>query len=79
MCVCRSVFQTELMGIDGVPKPDPIIYEETSAASEADEAAETDDIKDKVADKIADAVEGAAEAIGTMLSDTDDIQEHNEL
>lgn len=70
------------MGIDGVPKPDPIVYEESSAASEADEAAETDeadDTKSKVAEKIADAAEGAAEIIGTMLSDTDDIQEHNEL
>ena len=65
------------MGIDGVPKPEKIVIKETSTVSEsADESTETEG---KVAEKIAEAVEGAAEVIGTMLSDTDDTQEHNEL
>lgn len=75
------IFETELMGIDGVPKPEKIITkateavaEATEAAAEAAEAAET-----KIADKVASAASEAAEIIGTIVADTDDGQEHNEL
>lgn len=66
------------MGIKGVPNPESIVTKASSsassAASEASEKAST-----KVAEKIASKVEEAAEIVGTMLADTDDSQEHNEL
>ncbi|KAI0827487.1 hypothetical protein F5Y06DRAFT_283708 [Hypoxylon sp. FL0890] len=72
------VFETELIGIKGVPKPESIVTKASSSASsavsEASEQAST-----KVAEKIASKVEEAAEVVGTMLADTDDVQEHNEL
>ena len=72
------MFETELIGIKGVPKPESIVTKASSsassAASEASEKAST-----KVAEKIASKVEEAAEVVGTMLADTDDVQEHNEL
>ncbi|KAI0536072.1 hypothetical protein GGR58DRAFT_476516 [Xylaria digitata] len=68
------VFETELIGIQGVPKPESIITKAT--ASGDGEAAETGT---GTAEKIAEKVEEAAEVIGTILVDTDDVQEHNEL
>ncbi|KXJ86255.1 FKBP-type peptidyl-prolyl cis-trans isomerase [Microdochium bolleyi] len=68
------IFETELMGIDGVPKPEKIVTKATSAASEVVKEAET-----KIADKVASAASEAAEVIGTIVADTDDGQEHNEL
>ena len=65
------------MGIDGVPKPEKIVIKETSTVSEsADESTETEG---KVAEKIVEAAEGAAEVIGTIIADTDDSQDHQEL
>ncbi|KAI0015709.1 hypothetical protein F4780DRAFT_783917 [Xylariomycetidae sp. FL0641] len=73
------VFETELMGIKGVPKPESIVTKDaTSSASSAAEET-TSKAGEKIAEKVEEAVEGAAEVVGTMLSDTDDIQEHNEL
>jgi FK506-binding protein 2 len=54
------------MGIDGVPTPEKILYK----AAEAEE---------KVGQKVARAIGEAAQVIKTMLADTDDVQEHNEL
>ncbi|KAK3940037.1 ppiase fkr-5 [Diplogelasinospora grovesii] len=73
------IFETELMGIDGVPKPDPIVYKSAtdSAASTVSEAAE--EATEKVSGKIASVVSEAAEVVKTMVADTDDTQEHNEL
>ncbi|GAW21175.1 hypothetical protein ANO14919_106930 [Xylariales sp. No.14919] len=68
------VFETELMGIKGVPKPESIVTKATSSIEQ--EATETGT---GTAEKIAEKVEEAAEVIGTMLADTDDAQEHNEL
>jgi FK506-binding protein 2 len=48
-----------LIGIAGVPKPEPVAK--------------------KVGEKVAEAVKEAAEAAKTVLADTDDTQEHNEL
>lgn len=79
------VFETELMGIDGVPQPESIVTKASSAAgSVASDASETaseasETATAKVAEKIVEAAEEAAEVIGTMLADTDDVQEHNEL
>ncbi|KAK7746093.1 Peptidyl-prolyl cis-trans isomerase fpr2 [Diatrype stigma] len=68
------IFETELMGIDGVPRPESIVTKATSAASEASETATA-----KVAGRIVEAAGEAAEVIGTIIGDTDDGQEHNEL
>ncbi|KAI1806351.1 hypothetical protein F4811DRAFT_161626 [Daldinia bambusicola] len=79
------VFETELIGIKGVPKPESIVTKATSSASSAaseasSEASETaEKATAKVAEKIASKVEEAAEVVGTLLVDTDDVQEHNEL
>ncbi|KAK8104335.1 uncharacterized protein PG998_011368 [Apiospora kogelbergensis] len=88
------VFETELLGIRGVPKPESIKYK--SAASTAAEAAETaassgsstaseaaskasSKASGGVAEAVASVASVAADAAGTMLVDTDDVQEHNEL
>lgn len=65
-----TVFETELMGIDGVPKPEKI---ETEAIPEAPESTEG------VGEKVANIAGGAAEAVKTMLADTDQMQAHEEL
>lgn len=71
-CDSFQVFETELMGIQGVEKPATIITKSASSiVSQASEAAETaaEGILGKVADVAA-----------TLLADTDgDGQEHNEL
>ncbi|KAI1173603.1 hypothetical protein F4777DRAFT_445085 [Nemania sp. FL0916] len=69
------VFETELMGIKGVPKPESIVTKATTASSD-EAAAETGT---GTAGKLAEKVEKAAEVIGTIIADTDDTQEHNEL
>ncbi|OTB00694.1 hypothetical protein M426DRAFT_324055 [Hypoxylon sp. CI-4A] len=72
------VFETELMGIQGVPKPESIVTKATeSASSVASETSET--ASNKVAEKIASKVEEVAGVVGDILIDTDDVQEHNEL
>ncbi|KAH7027824.1 FKBP-type peptidyl-prolyl cis-trans isomerase [Microdochium trichocladiopsis] len=68
------IFETELMGIDGVPKPEKIVTKAAESASEVVEEAET-----KIVEKVASAASEAAEVIGTIVADTDDGQEHNEL
>ncbi|KAJ8119736.1 hypothetical protein ONZ43_g3379 [Nemania bipapillata] len=68
------IFETELMGIKGVPKPESIVTKATSSSDES--ATETGT---GTAEKVAEKVEEAAEVIGTVLADTDDAQEHNEL
>lgn len=62
-----AVFETELLGIDGVPKPESIVLK-TSLTTDAP----VEEATDKVGDKI-------LEVAKTMLMDTDDSQEHNEL
>ncbi|KAI8242210.1 fkbp-type peptidyl-prolyl [Colletotrichum sp. SAR 10_98] len=70
-----AFFETELIGIDGVPKPEKIIIKATEKASEAAEAA-----KEGVAQKVASKVAEAADVVKTIVADSDaDGQEHNEL
>lgn len=66
------VFETELMGIDGVPQPESIV---TKSATDTLNSEETQN----VGDKVASAVSEATEAVKTVVADTDDTQEHNEL
>jgi len=63
----HAVFETELMGIDGVPKPESIVYKDAESTAA------------KVGEKVASVVSEAAEAVKTVVADTDDTQEHNEL
>lgn len=66
------------MGIKGVPKPETIVKRAASSASStASEAAES--ASEGVAEKVASAASEAAEVVETLLVDTDDVQEHNEL
>ncbi|KAF5019052.1 hypothetical protein F66182_8944 [Fusarium sp. NRRL 66182] len=75
------VFETELVGIDGVPTPEKIetkVVENAESASEAiSKAAET--ATEKLAEKVASAVADAADAAKTIIADTDDAPEHEEL
>lgn len=66
------IFETELMGIDGVEKPAEIKIKDQAAEKVADTVVDT------VADKVAEAVGGAAEAVKTMLQDTDDVVQGRE-
>ncbi|KAL2151519.1 hypothetical protein VTH82DRAFT_6617 [Thermothelomyces myriococcoides] len=66
------VFETELMGIDGVPQPESIATKPATDSSDSSSS-------QGVAEKVASAVSEAAEAAKTVVSDTDDVQEHNEL
>lgn len=65
------------MGIRGVPKPETIIVKTTASSDDSDEKAT--ETGTGTAAKIVEKVEEAAEVVGTMLADTDDVQEHNEL
>lgn len=71
------VFETELVGIEGVPKPEKIVPKPETQGSSDDSAAS--EAGEKVAEKIVDAAKGAAEVVKTIIADTDDTQEHNEL
>ncbi|KAJ4291485.1 Peptidyl-prolyl cis-trans isomerase fpr2 [Collariella sp. IMI 366227] len=69
------VFETELMGIQGVAQPESIVYKPTDSSSDGPASTASQ----KVAEKVASAVSEAAEAVKTVVADTDDTQEHNEL
>ncbi|KAK4162300.1 hypothetical protein QBC43DRAFT_77850 [Cladorrhinum sp. PSN259] len=66
------VFETELMGIEGVPKPESIVTK--SATDTPAETAATN-----IAEKVASVAKEAAKAAGTLVADSDGDQEHNEL
>jgi len=69
------VFETELIGIEGVPKPESIVTKSSSSASSnvAEKASE------KIVEKVASKAAEAANLAKTIIADTDDTQEHNEL
>ncbi|KIH94674.1 peptidylprolyl isomerase [Sporothrix brasiliensis 5110] len=77
------VFETELIGIEGVPKPESIVTKaatgdpsaDSSASTEAEAEAETPNVAEIVVSKVAE----AADVVKTIVADTDDSQEHNEL
>ncbi|KAH8169081.1 FKBP-type peptidyl-prolyl cis-trans isomerase domain-containing protein [Sarocladium implicatum] len=71
------IFETELLGIAGVEKPESIVVKASEAVEEASEAAEK--VEENVAEKVASAVGDAAEAAKTFIADTDDMQGHEEL
>jgi FK506-binding protein 2 len=63
------------MGIEGVPKPESIVTKSSAASTDGPASSASQ----KVAQKVVSAVSGAAEAVKTVVADTDDVQEHNEL
>lgn len=76
------IFETELMGIKGVPKPDSIVIKTpsstSSTASETSTAIETA-VEESTTGVVESVASEVKEAVKTMLVDTDDVQEHNEL
>ncbi|CAK7235096.1 Peptidyl-prolyl cis-trans isomerase fpr2 [Sporothrix curviconia] len=75
-----AIFETELLGIQGVPKPESIVTKsatDTPADTESSTVAETESAN--IAEKVVSKVAEAADAVKTIVADTDDSQEHNEL
>ncbi|CAK7245780.1 MAG: Peptidyl-prolyl cis-trans isomerase fpr2 [Sporothrix thermara] len=74
------IFETELLGIHGVPKPETIVTKSvTGTPAEAISSTATEAESANIAEKIASKVAEAADAVKTIVADTDDSQEHNEL
>ncbi|KPM34689.1 hypothetical protein AK830_g11883 [Neonectria ditissima] len=83
------IFETELLGITGVPtpKPDEIDYvkvEVESAAESVESVAESveeavESTAQGVGEKVASVVAEAADAAKTIIADTDDTAPHEEL
>jgi FK506-binding protein 2 len=72
------IFETEIIGIKGVPKPETIVTKSTSSTS-SDASESTEEATAGIADNIASAASVAAKVAETVLVDSDDVQEHNEL
>ncbi|KFH46485.1 hypothetical protein ACRE_027450 [Hapsidospora chrysogenum ATCC 11550] len=68
------IFETELVGIEGVETPEKIIYKVAEKVEEEAEAA-----KENLAEKVANAASEAAEAAKTFVADSDDMDGHEEL
>lgn len=77
LTILLTVFETELLGIAGVEKPESIVVKASEAVEEASEAAEK--VEENVAEKVASAVGEAAEAAKTFIADSDDMEGHEEL
>ncbi|CAG7561016.1 Peptidyl-prolyl cis-trans isomerase fpr2 [Fusarium irregulare] len=78
------IFETELVGIEGVPTPEKIetkVVEGAESAAEAiSEATESvASATQKVAGKVAEAIVDAAKVAKTIVADTEDAPEHEEL
>ncbi|QSZ36436.1 hypothetical protein DSL72_006315 [Monilinia vaccinii-corymbosi] len=75
------IFETELVGIEGVPKPETVI-EKTSTPDTAtdDDSSLPNKAGEAAKGGVKAAISNAAQAVKTALADTDgDGQEHNEL
>lgn len=74
------VFETELIGIDGVPKPESIVTKPTEAAtaesSETPVAEPTKNVGDKIKEKVDEALKLVK---GLLNSDEGIVEEHAEL
>lgn len=72
-----AVFETELMGIDGVPKPDKIV---PKPASDTEKTAK--DVKEGLGEKVANTAgkvaEGVTEGVKAILDDGDDVVQGRE-
>jgi FK506-binding protein 2 len=77
-----AVFETELMGIQGVEQPKPIssASESISSGTSSVTSSLADDATEGIKEKIVSKVGEAAEATKVIIQDTDgDGQEHIEL
>ena len=72
------VFETELIGIDGVPKPESIVTKSATESATPAETEKAEETGESVAEKVASVAGDAAEAVKTIIADSDDV-EHNEL
>ncbi|POS70546.1 FKBP-type peptidyl-prolyl cis-trans isomerase [Diaporthe helianthi] len=70
------IFETELLGIDGVPKPESIILKTSTPTDVPVETAKN--FGEKLAEKFAEATEAAKTMLKDTMKDTDDA-EHAEL
>lgn len=70
------VFETELLGIDGVPKPESIVLKTSTTTDVPVETAKN--FGEKIAEKFAEATEAAKTMLKDTMKDTDDA-EHVEL
>ncbi|KAK3367460.1 peptidylprolyl isomerase [Podospora didyma] len=73
------IFETELVGIAGVPKPESIVTKAATDAPASTASDKAEETGEKVAEKVANVVGAAAGVVKTMLADDDDSQDHNEL
>ncbi|KAM0276201.1 hypothetical protein ACHAQH_007008 [Verticillium albo-atrum] len=74
------IFETELMGIDGVEKPEKIVVKLPKEDAKEEVKEEAEKAAEGIAEKVASVVGEAADAVKTVVADgTDDNQEHNEL
>ncbi len=68
------------MGIEGIPRPETIVIKpatDAPAAADASAAAEPDTAS--LAETIVSKIVEAADVVKTIVADTDDGHEHNEL
>jgi FK506-binding protein 2 len=72
------IFETEIVGIDGVPKPETIVTKPLSSTSSSASSEATEDAS-RIVDKATSVVAEAAKVAATIIADSDDGQEHNEL
>lgn len=70
------VFETELLGIDGVPKPESIVLKTSTTTEVPVETAKN--FGEKIAEKFAEATDAAKTMLKDTMKDTDDA-EHVEL
>lgn len=70
------VFETELLGIDGVPKPESIVLKTSTTTDVPVETAKN--FGEKIAEKFAEATDAAKTMLKDTMKDTDDA-EHVEL
>lgn len=77
MLTCDTpVFETELLGIDGVPKPESIVLKTSTTSEVPVETAKN--FGEKIAEKFAEATDAAKTMLKDTMKDTDDA-EHVEL
>ncbi|PSR88811.1 FK506-binding protein 2 [Coniella lustricola] len=73
------IFETELIGIDGVEKPETIVVKETQAATTTVIPAAAEETAQGLVGKISEKIGAAVGVVKNMLKDVDDVEEKAEL
>lgn len=73
------IFETEIMGIEGVPKPETIVTIPLSSTSSAASSEATEESSSGIVDKATSVVGEAAKAAASIVADSDDTPDHAEL